>query len=124
MIDVSNAEYLKLKSVLDNQYYELVSPLFAPGEHVIASYQTVEIGAVFTNKRIFGLNTKDKTGKYKDITSIPYKKIQAFSIKTADDSDVCELELWVSGLIKIKMEFLDKDKINEICAVISALSLT
>lgn len=124
MIDVSNAEYLNLKPVSDNHYYELVSPLFAPGEHVIASYQTDQIGAVFTNKRIFGLNTMDETDKYKDITSIPYKKIQAFSIKTAVDSKTCELELWVSGLIKIKMEFLDNEKITDICAAISAMSLT
>ncbi|WP_248616817.1 PH domain-containing protein [Paraoerskovia marina] len=46
------------------------------------------------------------TGKKKDYTSMPYGKIQRFSVETAGTFDLdAELLLWFSGLGKVKLEF-------------------
>jgi hypothetical protein len=46
------------------------------------------------------------TGKKKDYTSLPYSKVQAFSVETAGRFDLdAELELWLSSLGRVKFEF-------------------
>jgi hypothetical protein len=61
----------------------------------------------FTSKRIVAVNVQGMTGK--DFTSLPYSKIQAFSIESAGTFDLdAELELWFSGLGKVKFEFKGK----------------
>jgi hypothetical protein len=76
---------------------------------------------VFTNKRIMVVNVQGITGKKKDCTSLPYSKIQAYSVETAGHLDLdSELELWFSGLGKIKLEFVARANVAEICKMISA----
>ncbi|WP_231959150.1 PH domain-containing protein [Paraoerskovia marina] len=59
-----------------------------------------------TDKRIVALNVQGMTGKKKDYTSLPYGKIETFSVETAGTFDLdAELELWFSGLGKVKLEF-------------------
>ena len=42
----------------------------------------------------------------KDFTSMPYSKIQVFSVETAGTFDLdSELTLWFSGVGKVKFEF-------------------
>jgi hypothetical protein len=49
------------------------------------------------------------SGKKRDFTSLPYSKIQAFSIETAGTFDLdSELDLWFSGLGKVRLEFKDQ----------------
>jgi hypothetical protein len=56
---------------------------------------------VFTDKRLIAVNVQGMTGKKRDFTSLPYSKIQAFPIETADSFDLdAELDLWFSGLGK------------------------
>lgn len=46
------------------------------------------------------------TGKKRDFTSLPYSKMQAYSIETAGSFDLdSELDLWFSGLGKVRLEF-------------------
>ena len=46
------------------------------------------------------------TGKKRDYSSLPYNKIQAWSIETAGRFDLdAELELWFSGLGKVHLDF-------------------
>ena len=60
------------------------------------------------------------TGKKKDFTSLPYSKIQAFSVESAGVFDLdSELELWFSGLGKVKFEFVSRANVSEICRFIS-----
>ena len=81
-------------------------------------------GIVFTNKRIFAINVQGITGKKKDFTSLPYSKIQAFSVETAGFLDIdSELELWFSGLGKVKFEFTSNADIGNICKIISGFVL-
>lgn len=60
------------------------------------------------------------TGKKKDFTTLPYSKIQAFSIETAGVIDLdSELELYFSSLGKVKFEFTGSSNIVEIGRTIS-----
>lgn len=120
MIDFKNSEYLKLKPVNDSTYSALITPMFVPGEEIIGTFQSIRDGVVFTNKRIIAINVQGLTGKKKDFTSLPYSKIQAYSVETAGVLDLdSELELWFSGLGKIKLEFVARANVAEICKMIS-----
>lgn len=45
-------------------------------------------------------------GKKKDFTSLPYAKVQAFSVETAGGVDRdSEMELWFSGIGRVRFEF-------------------
>lgn len=124
MIDFKNAEYLKLKPVDDSTFSQTIQPMFVSGEKIIATFKTVRDGVVFTNKRIFAINVQGLTGKKVDFTSLPYSRIQAFSVETAGVIDLdSELELWFSGLGKVKFEFSSRSNVAEICKMISDLVL-
>ena len=89
-------------------------------ETILGAFQSVRDGVVFTNKRIFAINVQGLTGKKKDFTSLPYSKIQAFSVETAGVLDLdSELELWFSGLGIVKFEFTGNADVSDICRMIS-----
>ena len=120
MIDFKNASYLKLKPVDDSTFAATIKPMFVPGEEIIQTFQSVRDGIVFTTKRIFAINVQGITGKKKDFTSLPYSKIQAFSVETAGVLDLdSELELWFSGMGQVKFEFVASANVSEICKMIS-----
>lgn len=120
MIDFKNADFLKLKQVSPGTYADIITPMFVPGEEIISTYQAIRDGVVFTNKRIIVVNIQGITGKKKDVTSLPYSKIQAYSVETAGVLDLdSELELWFSGLGKIKLEFVSNANVAQICKMIS-----
>lgn len=120
MIDFNNAAFFKLKPVSDRTFASVIHPMLIPGEELIGTYQGIRDGVVFTNKRIIVINVQGLTGKKKDFTSLPYSKIQAYSVETAGVLDLdSELEIWFSGMGKIKLEFVANANITEICRMIS-----
>ena len=120
MIDFNNASFVKLRPVNDNAFEKAIAPILVSGEDIIASYQSIRDGVVFTNLRIITINVQGITGKKKDFTSLPYSKIQAFSVETAGAFDLdSELELWFSGMGRIKLEFIGAADITHICKMIS-----
>lgn len=120
MIDFQNASFMKLKPVHDNDFAGMITPMFVPGEQIIQSFRGIRDGVVFTNKRIFAINVQGLTGKKKDFTSLPYSKIQAYSVESAGVLDLdSELELWFSGMGKVKFEFVARANVADICRMIS-----
>lgn len=120
MIDFQNASFMKLKPVNDNDFAGMITPMFVPGEQIIQSFRGIRDGVVFTNKRIFAINVQGLTGKKKDFTSLPYSKIQAYSVESAGVLDLdSELELWFSGMGKVKFEFVARANVADICRMIS-----
>ncbi|MBY8853308.1 PH domain-containing protein, partial [Saccharothrix sp. MB29] len=72
----------------------------------VSCFKTVRDFVVFTNKRIIAVNVQGMTGRKKDFTTLPYSRIQVFSIETAGTFDMdAELDLWFSGLGKVRLEF-------------------
>lgn len=124
MIDFKDAKYLKLRSVDNCSFADKVQPMLVDGESIISTYKTVRDGVVFTNKRIIAINVQGNIGKKVDYTSLSYSKIQAFSVETADLLDLdSELELWFSGLGKVKFNFVSTCDVSEICRMISNMVL-
>ena len=120
MIDFKNATFVKLRSVPNSDFSELIRPTFVSDEEIIQSFRGMRDGVVFTNKRIFAINVQGITGKKKDITSLPYSRIQAFSIETAGVLDLdSELDLWFSGMGRVRFEFVARANVSEICRIIS-----
>lgn len=120
MIDFKNASFVKLRPVNDNAFEKMIAPLLVDGEVHIGSYQSIRDGVVFTNKRIIAINVQGITGKKKDFTSLPYSKIQAFSVETAGTFDLdSELDLWFSGIGNVKFEFIGAADVAYICKMIS-----
>lgn len=120
MIDFNNASFVKLRPVNDNAFEKMVTPILVEGETLIGSYQSIRDGVVFTDKRIIAINIQGITGKKKDFTSLPYSKIQAFSVETAGLFDLdSELDLWFSGIGHVKFEFIGAADVSYICKMIS-----
>jgi hypothetical protein len=123
-IDFQNASYLKLKPVDSEAFSQVITPMFANGEFIVATFKGARDGVVFTNKRIITINLQGITGKKKDFTTLPFSRIQAFSVETAGTFDLdSELELWFSGLGRIRLEFAAKADITSICRMISDFTL-
>ena len=120
MIDFQNAAFVKLRPTNDNDFAQWIYPMFVQGEQIIQSFRGIRDGVVFTNKRIFAINVQGITGKKKDFTSLPYSKIQAFSVETAGVFDLdSELDLWFSGIGHVKLEFTGAADVSYICKMIS-----
>ena len=120
MIDFKNASFFKLKPVNDNDFADMITPMFAPGEQIIQTFRGIRDGVVFTNKRIITINVQGLIGKKKDFTSLPYSKIQAFSVESAGVFDLdSELDLWFSGMGRVRFEFVSRANVSEICRIIS-----
>lgn len=120
MIDFNNAAFIKLKPTNDDAFVSNISPIFIKDESILGTYKGIRDGIVFTTHRIIAINIQGITGKKKDFTSLPYSKIQTFSIETAGILDLdSELELWFSGLGKVKLEFSNRANVSEIAKIIS-----
>ena len=119
MIDFGKDAVFKLKPVDMNSGVTMVQPLLIDWESVIMTFQAIRDMVVFTNKRIITINVQGISGKKKDYSSLPYAKIQAFSVETAGSFDLdSEMELWFSGLGKVKLEFGGSVDIRGICKFI------
>lgn len=106
MIDFQNGSFVKLRQTQENDVSSILSNLLIPGEQIIGAYKGIRDSVTFTDKRVIALNVQGITGKKKDFSSLPYSKIQAFSIETSGVFDLdTELELYFSGLGKVKFEF-------------------
>jgi len=109
MIDFQNGTFFKLGYVDKSEAQPLVAPMLLDGESVMIAARALRDYVVFTDKRIIAINVQGISGKKRDFTSLPYSKIQAWSIETAGTFDLdSELELWFSGLGKVKLEFKGK----------------
>lgn len=59
-----------------------VNGLLIPEEEIIAAFRTVRDQLIFTNKRIISVDIQGVTGKRKSFTTMPFSKIQYFTIQT------------------------------------------
>ena len=120
MIDFNNASFFKLNMVSNDSFSAEIRPILIDGETIISSYRGLRDGVVFTDKRIIAINVQGITGKKKDFTSMPYSKIQVYSVETSGVFDLdSELEIWFSGVGCVKFEFTSNSNVAEICKSIS-----
>jgi len=124
MIDFANGSVFKLSVANPQDIAPAVAPLLIQGEQIVACFKAVRDFVVFTNKRMIAVNVQGMTGKKRDYTSLPYSKVQAFSIETAGTFDLdAELDLWFSGLGKVRLEFKGNADIRQLGQMIATYVL-
>ena len=124
MIDFKNGSFVKLKQTKPEAVMKDIEPLLINDELVIGAYKSIRDFVVFTNKRVISCNVQGLTGAKKDFTSLPYAKISAFSVETAGVFDLdSELEMYFSGLGKVRFEFSGSSNIVQIGQVIGMYAL-
>ena len=115
MIDFQNGAVFKLSPCNPQEVQAQLAPLLVDGEGVYLSFKGVRDFVAFTNKRLIAVNVQGLTGKKRDYSSLPYNKIQAWSVETAGTFDLdAELELWFSGLEKVHLDFKGRVDIQTI----------
>ena len=124
MIDFNNSSVFKLSTSNMADLAPELTPLLVPGEELLATFKGVRDSVAFTNKRLIALNVQGITGKKRDYTSLPYSKVQAFSVETAGTLDLdAELDLWFSGLGKVRLEFKGKVDVRALSKLIASYVL-
>ena len=125
MIDFnSDGFFARLKQVRADEFGRIINDFLIEGETILGAYKSIRDGVVFTNKRIIAINVQGLTGKKQDYTSIPYSKISTFSLETAGFFDLdTELEVYMSGVGKVKFQFTQSTDVKEICKAISRFTL-
>ena len=106
---------------LDNVKKEVQGLLIA-GEECAMAFQTVRDQLVFTNKRIISIDVQGLTGKRKSFASMPYSKIQYFSIQTPGFAELIsdsELFIMFSNGATATFEFKGSTDIGAIGRMIS-----
>jgi len=105
MIDFQEESLFKLKAIDNEKAREDFHRFLIEGENIFATFKSIRDQVVFTNKRVIAANVQGITGSKVDYTSIPYSKIQTFSIETSGSFDRdCELELYISAVGKVSFE--------------------
>ena len=124
MIDFTNKSIIKLKPLSEKEGKEVVNSLLIPNEEVFFAFTSMRDKLIFTNKRILSVNVQGITGKKIDYTSIPYSKIQAFSIETSGAFDLdSELDITISGLGTVRFELSAQTDIKKLGQFISIFVL-
>jgi hypothetical protein len=124
MIDFSNGSLFKLQQIDPGGVTAELQPLLVQGERLVSAFKGVRDYVVFTDKRAIAVNAQGITGKKRDYTSLPYSKIQAFSVETAGHFDLdAELDLWFSGLGKVRFEFKGRSDIRTLANLIGTYVL-
>ena len=106
---------------LDQIRGELQGLLIA-GEQPMQAFKTVRDQLIFTNKRIISIDVQGITGKRKSFTSMPYSKIQFFTIQTPGFAEIfSDSEMYVvfSDGTTATFEFNGKTDIGQIGRMIS-----
>lgn len=103
-----------------------VNGLLIGGKVIVSAFQTVRDQLVFTNKRIIAIDVQGVTGKRKSFTTLPYSKVQFFTIQTPGFMELfsdTELLLMFSNGFTAKFEFRGSVDIGQISRVISQYAL-
>ena len=99
-----------------------VNGLLIGGEEIICAFKTLRDQLVFTNERIISVDVQGVTGKRKSFSSMPYSKVQFFTIQTPGFIELVpdsELVLTFTNGFVAKFEFKGRVDIGAIGRMIS-----
>ena len=121
-INFNQNSVFNLKPIKVDSVRSEVNGLLIGGEEVIFAFQTIRDQLVFTNKRIIAIDVQGLTGKRKSFSTMPYSKVQYFSIQTPGFAEIfadSELFLMFSSGFTAKFEFKGQVDIGMIGRMIS-----
>lgn len=105
MIDFENSSVFKLKPIEESKVREDFHKFLIAGEDIVAAFKSMRDQVVFTNKRVIAANVQGITGSKVDYTSLPYSKVNAFSVESSGTLDLdCEIELFISEVGRVRFE--------------------
>lgn len=107
-VNFNQNSVFNLKPISTSNVRDEVNGLLVSGEEVVYAFQTVRDQLVMTNKRIISIDVQGITGKRKSYATMPYSKIQYFSIQTPGFLELfpdCELFIMFSNGFTSKFEF-------------------
>lgn len=81
-VNFNTNSVFNLKPINADAVRSEVDGLLIAGEQIEFAFQTIRDQLVFTNKRIISIDVQGITGKRKSFATMPYSKIQYFSIQT------------------------------------------
>ena len=125
-LNFNKESVFNLKPIELSQIREDVKALFISGEEALAAFQTIRDQLVFTNKRIIAIDVQGITGKRKEFTTMPYSKIQFFSIQTPGFLELfpdSELSIHFSDGTSARFEIKGNFDIGKIGRIISEFIL-
>ena len=101
---------------------EEVNGLLLPDEEINCAFKTVRDQLIFTNMRVIAVDVQGLTGRRKSYSSLPYSKVQFFSIQTPGFAELVpdsELYLMFANGYTAKFEFKGGVDIGAIGRMIS-----
>lgn len=125
-INFNQNSVFNLKPINKDEVRNEVEGLLVKDEEVIYAFQTIRDQLVFTNKRIISIDVQGITGRKKSFSTMPYSKIQFFSIQTPRFIEIfpdCELFVMFSSGFTAKFEFKGQVDIGKIGRMISEFIL-
>ena len=121
-VNFNQNSVMNLKPISIDAVRSDVLGLLINGEEIAMAFQSVRDQLVFTNKRIISIDVQGLTGKRKSFSTMPYSKIQYFSIQTPGFAEMfpdCELFVMFSNTFTAKFEFKGNVDIGLIGRMIS-----
>ncbi len=121
-VNFNTNSVFNLKPISADAVRSEVDGLLIAGEQIEFAFQTVRDQLVFTNKRIISIDVQGITGKRKSFATMPYSKIQYFSIQTPGFMELfpdSELFVMFTNGFTAKFEFKGAVDIGKIGRMLS-----
>ncbi len=121
-VSFNSESVFNLKPIPLSEIQNDVRGLLVQGEECVQAFKTVRDQLVFTNKRIISVDIQGITGKRKSFASMPYAKVQYFSVQTPGFLELIpdsELFLMFSNGATAKFEFKGNTDIGQLGRLIS-----
>ena len=103
-----------------------IQDLMIPNEDVELAFKTIRDKIIFTNLRLIVADVQGVTGSKVEYLSIPYSKINRFSVESRGTFDLdSEIKIWCSSSIEptVSLQFSKNSHILDINRAISAYTL-
>lgn len=121
-VNFNQDSVFNLKPISNDEVRGEVDGLLIADEKLEFAFKTIRDQLVFTNKRIISIDVQGITGKRKSFATMPYSKIQYFSIQTPGFMELfpdSELFVMFTNGFTAKFEFKGAVDIGKIGRMLS-----
>lgn len=121
-INFNTNSVFNLKSIPVEGCRKEVEAMLIAGEQVEFAFQTIRDQLIFTNKRIIAVDVQGITGKRKSFSTMPYSKIQFFTVQTVGFIEIfpdSELQIMFSNGFMASFEFKSAVDVAKISRLLS-----
>lgn len=121
-VNFNQDSVFNLKPISNDEVRGEVDGVLIADEKVEFAFKTIRDQLVFTNKRIISIDVQGITGKRKSFATMPYSKIQYFSIQTPGFMELfpdSELFVMFTNGFTAKFEFKGAVDIGKIGRMLS-----